>query len=148
MSACRPYAFTRSLSDSATFFSNPEYVWTMYQFLLSGRPSSLVATSVICSSPRAKLTEEPGHHHDQHLIEPEEVQPDRGGRENHDDGRGIDFLLRRPGDALQLVPDLAQEQPRALDAPARSLPDRLKGRRVRTVYRHMTSDCFTVCLLP
>src|SRR5262249_23483684 len=42
--------------------------------------------------------------------------------------RGVHFLLRRPRHPLELVPDLTQKQPRALDAPAGRLLHRLERR--------------------
>ena len=44
ISSCSPYAWTRCRSDSETFFSKPEYVWTMYHCF--GRSSIMPHQSV------------------------------------------------------------------------------------------------------
>src|SRR5205814_2246958 len=69
-------------------------------------------------------------------VEDEQVQPEEERREYHDDSGRVDFLARRPSDALELVAHLTQEQPRALDTPAGGLSYGLK----RCGFRHTTSQ--------
>src|SRR3977135_274248 len=94
----------------------------------SCRAAETPSTAPSC---RPKAPEDPLHQAVHAEVEHEQVQPEEERREDHDDGRRVDFLARRPGDALELVAHLTQEQPRALDTPAGGLSHGLKRCGVR-----------------
>src|SRR5439155_26887195 len=73
-----------------------------------------------------ELPEDPFHQTQQDLIEREQIQAKQDRSDDDDDGCRVHLFLRRPRHPLQLVSDLAKEQPHALDAAARRLFDCLK----------------------
>src|ERR1044071_3118142 len=97
----RSYALARWRRLSATFFSKPEYVCTMNHCL-----DSVVCVMALDPAPE-RVVVEPA----QAQVEEPEVEPEEEGGHDHHHGGGVDLLLRRPGDLLELAAPLAEEGP-------------------------------------
>ena len=81
-------------------------------------------------------------------VEREQIQPEEDRHQDHDDRRRVDLFLRRPGDALQLVADLAEEQARALEAAAGRFPARVSSVVVSSCHRSIRFRLLPISLDP
>src|SRR5579862_1409423 len=105
ISSCRPYACTRCSSDSRTLFSNPEYVWMMYQFFVV----TSVMTVLLSPTPLANF-----HHQIREAdIDDIQVNPEEHRRQDDDQGRRPDLGPRRPRHAAELAARIGDETARA-----------------------------------
>ena len=74
-----------------------------------------------------QTAEDPLHDAVDAVVEHEQIQAEEDRHQDDDHRRRVDFLLRRPGDALQLVAHLAQEQAHPLERGRRPPPSRLSS---------------------
>jgi hypothetical protein len=78
-------------------------------------------------------------------VEREQIDAEERRRQDDDHRRRIDLLLRRPGDALQLVAHFAEEEACPLESPARRFLDRIESScslfsHVRSHFRLLTAN--------
>src|ERR1700674_2271395 len=73
-----------------------------------------VGVAVACPLRSSESVEHPVHRGGEQQIDDPQKQAEERRREDHHDRRRVDFLARRPGDALQLVPHFDEERAAAI----------------------------------